>query len=436
MPDIPGVNRFDMKHKYSSDIILSIFLALISAACSDVDSGVQPAAVKGRCSIVSRAQGEMQLTAQPNELINSWWVVFADAAGTVRAIVYNSPELDVPVERDEFTVELPSATYTLYAFGNISAEELYTHTGVRFIIGEKIDVDVQNAVWDNMENNPGRTGLIPMSGTAVINFRGEETVFSVELIRMFAKIRLSVRNNSESPMTIKSLSFGLLNRGSVTLLPDYASLGGCPEILEEARREKEELIFEPLATVGVDETVDEIFYVRESAAMWTHPAQRYFVTFGIVRSDGVMAEEHYAITDDLHWIQRNDFIDIPIVISDVTVDWSVLFYPPIGGYPAVATEAEGDSHFITFGTPGKFRVRPEIVSNGNIVPPADFSFEIMDVEGDKGIFTDLPSKDPVTGEIIGELSSMTGTACLTCAVTIDVAGQAVVRVRRLYIIRK
>ena len=426
---------FCMKHKYFPVIILAVLLSVISAACSEEESRVEPALVTGHCSIVSRSAGDMHVPAAPNELINNWWVVFADASGTVRSIV-TSPELSAPVERDEFTVELPAATYTLYAFANLSPEELYARSGVRFITGEKLDTDVRAAVWDNMENAPSRESLIPMSGTAIINFRNNETEFAVELIRMLAKIRVSVKNTTESPIDINTLSFGILNRGAVPLLPDYTLLGNCPDILEEARENKEDLVFEPQVTVGAGEVADEIFYVRESAAVWTHPTMRYFVTFGISRGNGTAVNEHYAVTDELHWIQRNDFIDIPIVISNVTVDWSVLFYPPIGGYPAVVTEVDGDCHFLTFGTPGKFRIRPEIISDGAPVPAGDFGFEIQDIEGDSGIFAVVPAKDSVTGEIIGELSSQTGTAELTCALTLNVGERPTVRVRKLYIIRK
>lgn len=425
-----------MKRKLTFDSILILLLAMVMAACDGDDAGLGPAVATGRCSIISRASGETGVETLPNELINNWWVVFVDGSGTVRKIAANSPELAAPVERDEFSVELPASTYTLYAFANLSPEQLYAATGLRFEPGEKVGQGVGDAVWSVMANNPGESVPVPMSGTATVNFRNANTEFTVELVRMLAKIRLSVKNSSAEPLEINSLSFGLLNKGPVTLLPDYASLGSCPAILDEARDSKEELSFAIGRTVDAGQSVNETFYVRESSAALTHPAGRYFVTFGITRQGGASVEEHYAVADELQWIQRNDFIDIPIVISDMTVDWSVLFYPPIGGYPAVATEAEGDSHFLTFGTPGKFRLRPEIRSNGNLVAPAGYDFGITDIEGDREIFAALPAKDPVTGEIVGELSSRTGMAVLTCVVAVNTGGRQSERVRKIYIIRK
>ena len=424
-----------MKHKYLLGYVMTALLSLI--ACTGDVPDMQTDVVTARCVIRSRAAGDLQPETLPNELINNWWVAFVDGSGTVRRIVGSSPQLTVPVEHDEFTVDLPASTYTLYAFANLSMEQLRDRTGLQFVTGEKVGPDVAGAVWEDMENNPDTSAPVPMSGTATVNFRNGYSGFTVEVVRMLAKVRISVRNASTSPFGVRRLSFGLLNRGPVPLRPDYTALGSCPDILEPAREQHEELKFDDIdEDLNAGGSMSHTFYVRESSAIWTHPACRYFVTFGVGRPDGSVAEEHYAITDDLQWIQRNDFIDIPIVISDMTVDWSVLFYPPIGGYPAVMTEADGDSHFMTFGTMGKFRIRPQIKDNGSIVPPSDYDFEITGIEGDRDIFTRLPAKDPVTGEIIGELASASGTAVLECTITVRADGYETVRSRRIYIIRK
>lgn len=423
-----------MKLKHLFGYVTTVMLSF--TACTGDNSDIMPEVVTASCAIQSRASGDTQPETLPNELINNWWVVFVDASGTVRYIVENSPKLASPVERDEFTVDLPASTYTLYAFANLSKEQLYQRTGVKFVVGEKLQKNPAVAVWDDMKNNPEKTTLIPMSGTTTIDFRKTQS-FTVEVIRMLAKVRISVRNTSSSQLQVNRLSFGILNRGPVQLLPDYTALGACPDILDSAKGKKEELTFDNMnVSLDVDNSMRHTFYVRESAAKWTHPAERYFVTFTVSHPDGATADEHYAITDNLQWIQRNDFIDIPIVISDMTIDWNVLFYPPIGGYPAVMTEVEGDTHFMTFGTSGKFRIRPEIKDNNRIVPPADYDFEITEVNGDRNIFTNQPAKNTVTGEIIGELSSVTGTATLDCKVTVRYNSYETVRTRRLYIIRK
>lgn len=424
-----------MKLKYLLGYIMTAILSFSS--CNNETPDMQQEVVTARCVIRSRAVEDMQTETLPNELINNWWIVFVDSSGTVRHIVENSPQMVAPVERDEFTVDLPVSTYTLYAFANLSMEELYNKTGLQFILGEKVGQDVANVVWNDMINNPDVSAPVPMSGTATVNFRDRNTDFAVEVVRMLAKIRISVRNASTAPLEVKRLSFGLLNRGGVPLLPDYAALGSCPDILQAARTESEELTFDNLdINLSPDSHMSHTFYVRESAAQWTHPACRYFVTFGISRADGTVVDDHYAITDNLMWIQRNDFIDIPIVISDMTIDWSVLFYPPIGGYPAVMTDVDGDCHFMTFGTSGKFRIRPEVKENGNIIPPSDYDFEITGVDGDKNVFSRLPAMDSVTGEIIGELGSVTGTAILDCVITVRHDGYESMRRRSIYIIRK
>ena len=422
--------------------ILLILAAALQAAsltsCREEDTEPATGTAIVRCALQTRAadNGTGPETL-PNELINNWWIAFADASGTVRRIVANDPALTVPVEEDRFTVELPAATYTLYAFANISPAEVRRLSGLDFAVGTRLDPAEAAAACAVIANNPDPAGLIPMSGLLRTSFRKGTSDITVEVIRMLAKIRVTVKNTSASPIEVTALSFGLLNRGIVPLFPDYTALGAAPDILEEARGEKEEITFGNLdAPLSVDGAFTKTFYVRESAAVWTHPSERYFITFSIRHADGATAEEHYAVTDGLRWIQRNDFIEIPVVISDLTIDWSVSFYPPIGGYPAVMTEADGDSHFMTFDTAGKFRIRPEIKENGEVIGAADFDFAITGIEGESTIFSRLPERDPVTGEITGELSAATGSAILSCTVTVRSSGSETVRNRKIYIIRK
>ena len=188
-----------MKLKHLFGYISTVMLSV--TACTGDDYEIMPEVVTASCAIQSRASADTQPETLPNELINTWWVAFVDASGTVRCIVENSPQLASPVERDEFTVNLPVATYTLYAFANLSKEELYDRTGVKFTPGEKIERNPAVAVWDDMANNPDATALIPMSGTATINFRNTQS-FAIEVIRMLAKVRLSVRNTSSARLEV------------------------------------------------------------------------------------------------------------------------------------------------------------------------------------------------------------------------------------------
>lgn len=116
---------------------------------------------------------------------------------------------------------------------------------------------------------------------------------------------------------------------------------------------------------------DYIFYVR-SLAKVTHPAsERFMITVKFKRGDNAKEEElHFSPTDQLEWINRNDHIIIPISITDVTVDWEVLFYPPIGGYPAEIDNKDEFNYYCEFGTQGEFIIVPTIIgSDGNPSPP-------------------------------------------------------------------
>lgn len=431
-----------MKHDILSRVVLALTLlmAVALSSCSG-NSGAGDAGDSDvstvTCRISSRAASGEEVAALPNERINSWWVVFADKSGTVREIVRNDASLNEPVDRDEATVRLPAGDYSIYAFANITAEELEHSTGVGFAVGETVAPDVASACWKAFSGSLPAGSLIPMSGVMQVAFRNSRHDISIELVRMFAKIEIEFENTSAGDFMLDSFSFGLLNKGDLPLFPDYGSLAQCPDILPSARTQKEELSFAGLsATVPPGGSYEAVFYVRESAAAYTHPTERYFITFAMRGAGESEAREHYAVTDGLSWIQRNDYIRIPVRISDMTVDWSVLFYPPIGGYPAVVGRVEGDSHFFTFGSGGKFRIRPEVrKSDGTALAPANLDFEIADIEGDSSIFSTLPAKDPVTGEITGELSGLAGSAVLDCILTVDDGVRRQSRMRKVYIIK-
>ncbi len=435
------MNTQYIKQLYTLLLILGAVWILSSCSRESNSAPVDPTPVSANFRL---AAPSTVATASPDEtrdteLINSWWIVFIKDNKVIEILDRTSTG---PVEQEYFNVNLEPGTYDGIAYANITREELAQKTSLSYALGSTASLSqAMSKSWDMANNSitPG-TDLIPMTGYlsgVVISDRKESVTHSIEVVRMAAKVEIQITNAAKKALTLNNITLGVLNKGAISLMPDYKKLENRPDILEEAQNSVESVNIDHLEqNIAIGSTYKNIFYVRESDASITHPTGRFYITLKFTRADGAEAEQHYAVTDELQWIQRNDHIVIPVTITDLVLDWNVIFYPPIGGYPAVAKRTEGDDNFFTFGTQGKFAIRPIVrLEDGTTLPPASYDFTITSTEGNTEIFTKLPSKDSLTGEITGELNTNTGTAVLTCTITVTIDNEPQTRVRKIYIIR-
>ena len=154
-------------------------------------------------------------------------------------------------------------------------------------------------------------------------------------------------------------------------------------------------------------------------------------------SAGDTSSRRHSLAYELTYINRNDWIRIPVILTDWIIEMDVRFYPPIGGYPAVVVDQNNDEFYATFGTQGRFSVTPRARKN-DTAPYEAVTVTAIETTGDD-IFTTggKPAIDPVTGEITGEMSSATGNAIVT--LTFRVAADTNVShiiTRKFHIIRK
>jgi len=409
-----------MKLSYSLFLALCGMLA-VSCSGADVDEPTVDGPVSSRASfsIQSRAVGD----TSANELIQSWWIAFVGQDGKVSKIVSRDASKTDAVERDEFSVELPAGTYTAYAFANITRAELENATGgVTFTVGQPVAAELMKKEWSLMPNQWDKTKPIPMSGFKEVTFSSGQSAsdIKIEVVRMVGKVEFTFSNRSTKDITINSLTFGHLAKGPVYLFPTYESLGKAPILLPNGLT-TEDVEFTPGATpearvikAGATDALTDFFYVRESDAANPASSGHFSIKLNITRG-GQTEEQLYALTDQLTYINRNDYIHIPIAFTDYLFNVDVLFYPPIGGYPAVITEVKDEEFYITFGTQGKFSLRPlirEAVDGSDYLTPNRFTTVTATVVSDQSnILTSTNlTYDTVTGESLGELTTATGRA--------------------------
>lgn len=454
--------------KYVFSLAFSL-LMLAAAGCSSADGPTPPDAAPGTFRIRSRATAQSLGTrailtpdqTHPSENINSWIVVFykkdSDAATTGTIMEVCRSEAGATPNTDfSFTPDIPDGTYDIAAFANIDEEILTgSELGLKLTKGTSVDLKaIKEKLEFDIKNRPRTVGdyLVPMSGyreNVHIKDKAEtDTSYAndqqvIEVIRLYAKVEIQLRNNSEGSLTIDNVDFGYVNVGNVPLFPDYNNLGkdgeaskNPPEILQDhtggmvADDAKENIdgLFESV-TLAKDKAEKAVFYVRESVASTLTANGRFYVKLTFTR-DGKEPEHHYAdLADKFGWITRNDHVIISVPISDITIDWEVIAYPPIGGYPAVIDD--NNTLTYTFNTPGKFAIRPIVKYQGQVVTSENIDLKATPDKED--IFKTRPEFK--YGELVGEIGSTLGQATLNCTLKVKTEIGEEERTQQLTLIR-
>lgn len=409
-------------------------------SCADEETTGNSKLQAVQCTIGVRGIGDADASA-PGELIRSYKIVFVEGeklasdgtveqAGTVREIVRT--ELDNAVASDGFNCQLGPGTYTVYAFGNISDEYF---DGLRIVEGGEMP-DLSQTLYQTAGN--GFTGDLPMSRrqeNIVVSGKANQQ-FSIELIRMLAGIRFVFSNYASQPLAVEEITMQPLTQGDIFLI-------------REPQADKKPSLPVPATTVAYTHVLassislptdpaqkDSVaFYFKESIADGVHPTDRFVLSFKVRRGvagadDGgkELSEYRYALTDKaLAYINRNDFIILPVGLTDYLFSVDVNFYPPIGGYPAAEIARKTATEFYcTFRTAGDFAILPRLRAyadeNGwiNLEDKTKVKDYTLTLTGDDIFESGKEPRVTETGEILGTLQPGTeGTACVTVTVTLE-----------------
>ncbi|MDO4335284.1 MAG: hypothetical protein Q4C37_05570 [Bacteroidales bacterium] len=449
--------------KYVFSLAFSL-LMLAAAGCTSADDPTLPDAAPGTFRIRSRATAQSLGTRaildpdplHDSENINSWIVVFykhSDSnpdVGVIEAICRSEAGATAGTEFS-FTPEITDGTYDIAAFANIKEQDLID-AGI--LTENPVNLEAIRDKELNLTNCPGEPGIyeVPMSGyredVKIVNKAESGTKYNgktevIEVIRLYAKVEIQLQNNSEESLTIDNVDFGYVNVGNVPLFPDYNNLGKdgaasekAPDILQghpggmvaDGDKQNIDGLFKSV-TLAEDKAEKAVFYVRESVASTLTANGRFYVKLTFTR-DGKEPEHHYAdLADGLGWITRNDHVIISVPISDITIDWEVIAYPPIGGYPAVIDDDNTLTY--TFNTPGKFAIRPIVKYQGQVLTSENMNMTATP-DGDD-IFKDGP--DFKYGELVGEIGSTIGKATLNCTLKVKTDRGEEERTQQLTLIR-
>lgn len=400
-------------------------------------------------SSLTRAGWETDTEAWPGEMMKSWFVVVVQN-GMIEKIITSDLKSDVTeVEKDQVFVELKKGEATFYSFANIKPEEIGLNASTS--VGQPLPADFDEKTY-RMDGNSKLFHLsmtsdfqngYPMSNKQTVDVVDNQQVIELEVIRMVAKVQLSITNATDHDIVLKSITLSdvtLNGNPNVKLLPNVDSnnqlkgvnlVDGVPKgtITLKADENNNGI------TIGEGAMQKACFYMNESLVDKEDGGNRYFILSltTLDATTGTTSNHRYAM---LSWneIRRNDYLKIPIKLEDYQIRWKVEAFSPIGVLPKVKDDGENLS--LDFGYYGEFHIKPEVIklsrTSSQTLPVDEWQMgtdatgsdgwtrQEQNPEGADGvnIFDASPSWVPSAYRLEGEMGNRTGSAIYTMKIKV------------------
>ena len=391
-------------------------------------------------SSLTRAAWETDIEALPGEMMKSWFVVVVQN-GKIEKIITSDLKSDVTeVEKDQVFVKLNTGETTFYSFANIKPKDigLDASTSVGQPLPDGFDektyqMDGNSQLFHELMEPEFKNGY-PMSNKQMVNITDNQQVINLEVIRMVAKVQLSITNATDHDIVLESITLSDVTQNgnpNIKLLPNVDSNNQLQVNLANSAK-KGTLTLTAAENNGM--TIEArakqtaCFYMNESLVdKGADGGNRYFILSltTVDATTGTTSNHRYAM---LSWneIRRNDYLKIPIKLEDYQIRWQVEAFSPIGVLPKVTDDGENLS--LDFGYYGEFHIKPEViklsrtgsqtlsVSEWQIGTDATGSdgwkLQEQNPQGADGvnIFDASPSWIPVTYRLEGEMGNRTGSA--------------------------
>lgn len=400
-------------------------------------------------SSLTRAAWETDTEALPGEMMKSWFVVVVQNGKIEKIITSDLKSLGVTeVEKDQVFVELSKGETTFYSFANLKLSELGLDVGTS--VGQNLPADFDEKTFQMDGNSqlfhqlmtPDLSDGYPMSNKQVVNITGNQQVINLEVIRMVAKVQLTITNATDHAINLKTITLSdvtLNGNQNIKLLPNVDSNNQLQVNL--ANSAKKGTITLTAAenngiTIEARATQTACFYMNESLVDKDEDGgNRYFVLSFATEdaATGATSNLRYAM---LSWneICRNDYLKIPIKLEDYQIRWKVEAFSPIGVLPKVTDDGENLS--LDFGYYGEFHIKPEVIKlsrtgsqtlsvsewqMGTDVTGSDgWKLQEQNPQGEDGvnIFDRSPAWIPSAYRLEGEMGNHTGSAIYTMKIKV------------------
>lgn len=401
-------------------------------------------------SSLTRAAWETDTEALPGEMMKSWFVVVVQNGKIEKIITSDLKSLGVTeVEKDQVFVNLNTGETTFYSFANIKPEDIGLDASTS--VGQSLPADFDEKTYQ-MDGNcqlfhqlmtPDFQNGYPMSNKQVVDITTtNQQVINLEVIRMVAKVQLSITNATDHPINLKTITLSDVTQNgnqNIKLLPNVDSNNQLQVNL--ANSAKKGIITLTAAenngiTIEARAKQTACFYMNESLVdKGEDGGNRYFVLSLATENaaTGATSNHRYAM---LSWneIRRNDYLKIPIKLEDYQIRWKVEAFSPIGVLPKVKNDGENLS--LDFGYYGEFHIKPEVIklsrTGSQTLSVSEWQMG-TDATGSDGwmlteqnpqgvdgvnIFDASPSWIPSAYRLEGEMGNRTGSAIYTMKIKV------------------
>ena len=325
-------------------------------------------------SSLTRAAWETDTEALPGEMMKSWFVVVVQKGKIEKIITSDLKSGVTEVEKDQVFVELKKGETTFYSFANIKPEEIGLNASTS--VGQLLPAGFDDMTYQ-MDGNSQRFHLsmtpefqngYPMSNKQVENITDNQQVISLEVIRMVAKVQLSITNATDHAINLKTITLSDVTQNgnqNIKLLPNVGSANELKGVNLADGVAKGTITLTAAEnngiTIGEGATQTACFYMNESLVdKGEDGGNRYFILSltTVDAATGDTSNHRYAM---LSWneIRRNDYLKIPIKLEDYQIRWTVEAFSPIGVLPKVTDNGENLS--LDFGYYGEFHIKPEVI---------------------------------------------------------------------------
>lgn len=391
--------------KKLSIFIMSVIALLAFAGCTadtDNDNGgngkvrVRINISSSGISSASRASGDLSWHdeyVEPGEKMKNCFVV----------IVQKSKIIDL-LKSEEYATEqdyvgrlestLDEGETTFYSFANISPEELDLNPSPKYysesnpkkpfptdfdsklyaVAGNVGAAIVKPANGEPWIKNVFPKG-IPMSNKQTFTIKKTTQQVDLEVIRMVAKIKLKLTNDTRKEITLKSISLtDITDNGSkgaenLYLLPGVDNGTAVePHISPSATSSKYtvklwskvgeteqsglKISAKPATSTATTQTPVEVtLYLNESVAK----SPKYFILN--METDNLAINKRITLAK---WdvMSRNDYLEVPIKLSDYQITFDVQQFTAIGVLPSISQV--DDKLTVKFKSYGEFRLVPHV----------------------------------------------------------------------------
>lgn len=392
---------------------------------------------------------ETDTEALPGEMMKSWFVVVVQN-GTIERIITSDFESGVTeVEKDQVFVKLNTGATTFYSFANIKPEDIGLDASTS--VGHPLPTDFDEQTYQMNGNSelfhlsmtPEFQNGYPMSNKQMVNITDNQQVINLEVIRMVAKVQLSITNATDHDIVLKTITLSDVTQNgnqNIKLLPNVDSNNQLKGVNLPDGVAKGTITLEADGnngiTIGEGAKQTACFYMNESLVDKREDGgNRYFILSltTVDEATGTTSNNRYAM---LSWneIRRNDYLKIPIKLEDYQIKWTVEAFSPIGVLPKVTDD--GVNLSLDFGYYGEFHIKPEVIKlsrtgsqtlsvsewqMGTDAAGSDgWKLQEQNPEGADGvnIFDSSPAWVPSAYRLEGEMGNRTGSAIYTMKINV------------------